>query len=101
MQYIDLDKADAGRITVSIYIVLLSLQGDSTMSSNEEDYNEAEGFSVHESKKRRIQRACDTCRRKKSEHHPAVQPYVVLTVTVISSMSGYILCVDGVVCTHL
>ncbi|KAJ3505766.1 hypothetical protein NLJ89_g7247 [Agrocybe chaxingu] len=37
------------------------------MSSNEEDYNDAEnsqqGF--HGSKKRRIQRACDICRRKK------------------------------------
>ncbi|KAI0326454.1 hypothetical protein GY45DRAFT_1258946 [Cubamyces sp. BRFM 1775] len=35
------------------------------MSSPEEDYNDGEG--VQNAKKRRIQRACDMCRRKKSD----------------------------------
>ena len=37
---------------------------NSGMSSNEEDYQDGEGS--HGAKKRRIQRACDICRRKKS-----------------------------------
>jgi hypothetical protein len=41
------------------------------MSSNEEEYNDTENpsGSLHGSKKRRIQRACDVCRRKKSASH--------------------------------
>ena len=36
------------------------------MSSHEEEYNDADNFSAQGLKKRRIQRACDICRRKKS-----------------------------------
>ena len=36
------------------------------MSSNEDDYNDGDNLSAQNSKKRRIQRACDICRRKKS-----------------------------------
>ena len=40
------------------------------MSSEEEDYNDVENLPaiLPGSKKRRIHRACDTCRRKKSEY---------------------------------
>ncbi|KAI6098340.1 fungal-specific transcription factor domain-containing protein, partial [Pisolithus croceorrhizus] len=37
------------------------------MSSQEEDYNDSGNPTLPESKKRRVQRACDTCRRKKSD----------------------------------
>ncbi|KAI5115861.1 hypothetical protein M0805_001580 [Coniferiporia weirii] len=37
------------------------------MSSGEDDINDGEHINGQESKKRRIQRACDTCRRKKSD----------------------------------
>ena len=40
------------------------------MSSEEEDYNDVENSPtiLPDSKRRRIQRACDTCRRKKSQY---------------------------------
>ncbi|KAF9064495.1 fungal-specific transcription factor domain-containing protein [Rhodocollybia butyracea] len=37
------------------------------MSSNEEDINDEDGQEISQNKKRRIQRACDVCRRKKSD----------------------------------
>ena len=43
---------------------LFGLTSDPAMSSNEDDI-EGDGL-LHGSKKRRIQRACDICRRKKS-----------------------------------
>ena len=48
------------------------------MSSNEEDYQDGENY--HGTKKRRIQRACDICRRKKSMSPPVLFSSVRLIV---------------------
>ena len=57
------------------------------MSSNEDDYNDGDSLSTQSLKKRRIQRACDICRRKKSMSNSVIIEFFSYVVMLSSSMS--------------